>query len=85
MSIELLAARRRPHGRGGLQHGAVWEFAWHILEPHEGTFDFDLFDRAIDVLGKAGIKTIMCTRWHAAALADGALSRCCASMPMAAP
>ena len=25
------------------------EFAWHILEPHEGTFDFDLFDRAIDV------------------------------------
>ena len=37
------------------------EFAWHILEPHEGTFDFDLFDRAIDVLGKAGIKTIMCT------------------------
>jgi beta-galactosidase len=37
------------------------EFAWHIIEPHEGTFDFDLFDRAIDVLGKAGIKTIMCT------------------------
>ena len=37
------------------------EFAWHIVEPHEGTFDFDLFDRAIDVLGKAGIKTIMCT------------------------
>ncbi|MEO8884055.1 MAG: beta-galactosidase, partial [Devosia sp.] len=21
------------------------EFAWHILEPHEGMFDFDLFDR----------------------------------------
>jgi len=37
------------------------EFAWHILEPREGTFDFDLFDRAIDVLGKASIKTIMCT------------------------
>ena len=37
------------------------EFAWHIFEPHEGTFDFDLFDRAIDVLGKAGVKTIMCT------------------------
>ena len=37
------------------------EFAWHILEPHEGTFDFDLFDRAIEMLGKAGIKTIMCT------------------------
>jgi beta-galactosidase len=37
------------------------EFAWHIIEPREGTFDFDLFDRAIDVLGKAGIETIMCT------------------------
>ena len=28
------------------------EFAWHIIEPREGTFDFDLFDRAIDMLGK---------------------------------
>jgi beta-galactosidase len=37
------------------------EFAWHIWEPFEGKFDFDLFDRAIDVLGKAGINTILCT------------------------
>ncbi|MES2435772.1 MAG: beta-galactosidase [Pseudomonadota bacterium] len=37
------------------------EFAWHIWEPFEGCFDFDLFDRAIEVLGRAGIKTILCT------------------------
>ena len=37
------------------------EFAWHIFEPREGMFDFDLFDRAIAVLGRHGVKTIMCT------------------------
>ena len=37
------------------------EFAWHIWEPREGKFDFALFDRAIKVLGRAGIKTILCT------------------------
>ncbi|WP_431323583.1 beta-galactosidase [Rhizobium sp. YTU87027] len=37
------------------------EFAWHIMEPREGTFDFTLFDRAIEVLGAHGIKTIFCT------------------------
>lgn len=37
------------------------EFAWHIFEPREGEFEFDLFDRAIDVLGRHGLKTIMCT------------------------
>ena len=37
------------------------EFAWHIMEPREGVFDFSLFDRAIEVLGNAGIKTIFCT------------------------
>ncbi len=37
------------------------EFAWHIWEPFEGKFDFDLFDRAIEGLGKTGINTILCT------------------------
>lgn len=37
------------------------EFAWHIFEPREGVFDFDLFDRAIEGLGRHGIRTIMCT------------------------
>ena len=35
------------------------EFAWHILEPKLGAFDFDLFDRAISLLGRYGIDTIM--------------------------
>jgi beta-galactosidase len=37
------------------------EFAWHIFEPRENVFDFTLFDRAIEVLGSHGVKTIMCT------------------------
>ncbi|OLP59618.1 beta-galactosidase [Xaviernesmea oryzae] len=37
------------------------EFAWHILEPHEGVFDFGLFDEAIEVLGRHGVRTILCT------------------------
>ena len=37
------------------------EFAWHILEPREGVFDFSLFDRAIAILGRHGVGTIFCT------------------------
>lgn len=37
------------------------EFAWHIMEPREGHFDFSLFDKAIAVLAAEGIKTIFCT------------------------
>lgn len=37
------------------------EFAWHIWEPYEGQFSFDLFDRAIAGLARHGIKTILCT------------------------
>ena len=37
------------------------EFAWHIWEPREGEFSFELFDRAIEGLGRHGIKTILCT------------------------
>ena len=57
----------------GFNTTRLGEFAWHIFEPREGVFDFDLFDRAIEVLGRAGVKTIMCTptatppRWLTAA------------------
>lgn len=37
------------------------EFAWHLMEPREGHFDFSLFDRAINVLAAQNIKTIFCT------------------------
>lgn len=37
------------------------EFAWDILEPEEGLFDFSLFDETIARMGEAGIRTILCT------------------------
>ena len=36
-------------------------FAWGIMEPEEGKFDFSLFDEAIELLSEYGIKTILCT------------------------
>jgi beta-galactosidase len=39
----------------------VAEFAWTIFEPEEGKFSFDLFDRAIDLAHKHGIKVIIGT------------------------
>jgi len=37
------------------------EFAWDMIEPHEGIFDFNLFDETVKRLGEQGIVTIMCT------------------------
>lgn len=37
------------------------EFAWDILEPSEGVFDFTLFDETIERMGAVGIRTILCT------------------------
>ncbi|WP_420862396.1 beta-galactosidase [Algirhabdus cladophorae] len=45
----------------GLTWVRIGEFAWSRLEPSEGTFDWAWLDRAIDVLGKAGLKIIMGT------------------------
>ena len=47
--------------RRGFNAVRMGEFAWHIFEPQENRFDFALFDRAIAVLGRHGIKSIMCT------------------------
>lgn len=50
-----------------LFHAAGWnvvrmgEFAWDILEPSEGVFDFSLFDETIARMGAIGIRTIFCT------------------------
>ena len=37
------------------------EFAWGFMEPEEGRYDFSLFDEALEVLDREGIKVIMCT------------------------
>ncbi len=37
------------------------EFAWDLMEPEEGRFDFSLFDETIARMGAAGIATILCT------------------------
>lgn len=37
------------------------EFAWDLMEPEEGRFDFSIFDETIQRLGEKGIVTLMCT------------------------
>lgn len=37
------------------------EFAWAKLEPEEGTYDFDWLDKAISLLGRHGIQTVLGT------------------------
>ena len=37
------------------------EFAWGLMEPREGVYDFALFDRVIAIMGKHNIKTILGT------------------------
>lgn len=37
------------------------EFAWSLMEPREGVFDFALFDEAIGTFAGHGIQTILCT------------------------
>jgi beta-galactosidase len=37
------------------------EFAWDLMEPRPGKFDFSLFDETIERLGSHGIQTILCT------------------------
>lgn len=39
----------------------IGEFAWSIFEPEDGTFSFDLFDRALTAADHYGLKIIMGT------------------------
>src|ERR1035437_3490093 len=39
----------------------IGEFAWTVMEPAEGQFDFGWLHRIVDKLGQAGIKTLLCT------------------------
>lgn len=48
----------RDAGVNGVRMG---EFAWSKLQPQPGPLNFDWLDRAIDLLGRNGIQTMMCT------------------------
>lgn len=39
----------------------IGEFAWHLMEPQEGKFDFSFFDRVIAAAGKRGLSVIFGT------------------------
>jgi beta-galactosidase len=45
----------------GVNTVRLGEFGWAVMEPREGHYDFHLFDRAIETLGRHGIKTIFGT------------------------
>jgi beta-galactosidase len=45
----------------GVNTVRMGEFGWALMEPREGHYDFSLFDRAIETLGRHGIKTIFGT------------------------
>lgn len=45
----------------GLTWVRIGEFAWSRLEPEPGRLEFDWLDRAIDILGQAGLKVVLGT------------------------
>jgi beta-galactosidase len=45
----------------GLTWVRIGEFAWSRMEPVPGSFDWGWLDRAIDVLGKAGLQVVLGT------------------------
>lgn len=47
--------------KAGFSFIRTGEFAWSKFEASEGKYDFSWMDDAIEVFGKQGIKTIMCT------------------------
>ena len=47
--------------RTGMNVVRMGEGAWSVWEPEEGRYDFSLFDRALELCGKHGLKAIMGT------------------------
>jgi len=45
----------------GIRRVRMGEFAWHRMEPVEGQFEFDWLRRAVDLLGRYGIESILGT------------------------
>ena len=45
----------------GLSHVRIGEFAWALIEPEAGRFDWKWLDKAVQTLGEAGLRVIMST------------------------
>lgn len=45
----------------GMDGVRIGEFAWSKMEPTQGDYDFAWLNRAIEVLGDAGLKIVLCT------------------------
>ena len=45
----------------GIKFTHFAEFAWAMIEPEEGKYDFEWLDRAVSLADKYGLKVIMCT------------------------
>ncbi|NOT41077.1 MAG: beta-galactosidase [Alphaproteobacteria bacterium] len=45
----------------GLKYVRIGEFAWSAIEPTPGSFNWGWLDRAVETLGKAGLKIVMGT------------------------
>jgi beta-galactosidase len=47
--------------RAGLTYVRIGEFAWSLMEPAEGSFDWEWLDEAISVLAAENLKVVLCT------------------------
>jgi len=47
--------------KNGIRWVRIAEFAWSRIEPEPKKFDWKWLDKAVDILGNAGLKIIMCT------------------------
>ena len=45
----------------GISHVRIGEFAWALMEPEPGQYDWDWLDLAIDTLARAGLKIVLGT------------------------
>ena len=45
----------------GLRYVRIGEFAWSVIEPDPGRFDWGWLDKAVETLGSAGLKIVMGT------------------------
>lgn len=58
---ELWADDARRMAEMGLHYVRIGEFAWSVIEPEPDRFDWGWLDRAVETLGKSGLKLVMGT------------------------